>query len=147
MCSCLHILQMRVLDCWGFQHADSWVSYTLSYLCISTDRIHKHPFRGADLPFQRVRTILLVGTSSKAASQLQLWKTAKAVVGESPWHPPAAVVGLFPDAEQWCPAKLGTWHWERSCDGAQGDAYALQTVSHRWSDLFNALWWLFTFAG
>lgn len=28
-----------------------------------------------------------------------------------------------------------------------GDAYALQAVSYRWSELFNALWWFFAFAG
>lgn len=27
------------------------------------------------------------------------------------------------------------------------DVYALQAVSYRWSELFSALWWFFTFAG
>lgn len=27
------------------------------------------------------------------------------------------------------------------------DVYALQAVSYRWSELFNALWWFITFAG
>lgn len=70
------------------------VFYTMLYLCISTDRIHNH--RDAVLPFRTTP----VGTSSEAASQLQLWKTAKAGHRREPWHPPAVVARLFSEAER-----------------------------------------------
>lgn len=48
-------------------------------------------------------------------------------------------VGVLPS---WIP---GSGNADVSVPG--GDAYALQAVSYRWSELFNALWWFFAFAG
>lgn len=100
---------MKVLNCWYFQHAASQVSSALPYLCISTQRIHTH----TDLPFRIARTVFVVTSSS-------FGRLLKLVMRESQWHPPAAVMGLFSEAECSCPAKLDTWHWDRRWDRAQG---------------------------
>lgn len=105
---------MRVLDCWGFQHAAFQVSSALPHLCIGTHRIHTYKFRSTDLPFRIARTVLLVVTSSSFGRLLEL------VMRERQWHPPAAVIGLFSEAECSRPAKLDTWHWDHRWDRAQG---------------------------
>lgn len=77
MCSCLFLLQMRDLNCWGFQHYDSWVSY----LCSSTNGIHTHTSWGADLPCRIVRKFSLLAPLQRLLPSPSFGRLAKTGCG------------------------------------------------------------------
>lgn len=73
-------------------------------------------------------------------------RLTKAGRGDSPCHRPAGVPAQ-PQHPSMMPSLVPCLALGTRRGRSQGDAYALQAASYRWSDLFNALWLLFTFAG